>query len=117
MPTQDIFFHIGQVDDDKRWLQVPYRCTVRDVKAVTAVGTHCKNIAFTVKKGDDTIGTLTVPNTTAMESAGVATGGYVPDNTNGNMVLSAGDVLEFATADGNAVLEMFIELDPFGRKG
>ena len=115
MTTQDIFFEVGKASDTAAYFITPYRCTVRDVTGVVAANSRDKD--FTIKKGNDTIGTLEVPDEEAYASAGAGiTGAYSPDETNGDMVLDKGNVLTIATTDETADAYIFLELDPFGRK-
>ena len=116
MATQDIFFEIGKASDTAAYFITPYRCTVRNMTGVVVANSRDKD--FTVKKGVTTIGTMEVPDAAAYESAGAGVSGvYSPDSTNGNLVLDEGDVLTIETADGTAEAYIFLELDPFGRKG
>ena len=87
---------------------VPYDCVVRDAKAVVNADPGDAE-TISIINGSSTIATLTF----GTDIAAGATGTFAKDSTNGNTVLSEGDVLEFTTSAATAATySVTLELDP-----
>jgi len=100
------------------YLAVPYRCVLRDVRAIPqAAMSSAASAGVTVTTGSTTLGTVayTVDSSSAA-AVGVA-GTYTPNASTGQTVLAAGTVVKFAVASSaaSASLILDVELDPHAR--
>ena len=100
------------------YFAVPYRCVLRDVRAVPqAAMTSAASAGVTVTTGSTSLGSVayTVDSSSAA-AVGVA-GTYTPNTSTGSTVMAAGSVVKFAVASSaaSASLVLDIELDPHAR--
>ncbi|MCK5581917.1 MAG: hypothetical protein KAJ18_11670 [Candidatus Omnitrophica bacterium] len=87
---------------------VPYRCVVRDIRAIAQIATSIKSsgatlTATTVNTSNSSaaIGTTAIPGTTGSVAV-AALGVYTPNASTGSNVLAAGAVLKTTIAKASA---------------
>lgn len=100
------------------YFSVPYRCVLRDVRAVPqAAMSSAASAGITVTTGSTTLGSVayTVDSSSAA-AVGVA-GIYTPNASTGSTVMAAGSVVKFTVASSaaSASLILDVELDPHAR--
>ncbi|MBI9090146.1 MAG: hypothetical protein JEZ12_13100 [Desulfobacterium sp.] len=106
---KQISFASGAVTE---FFQVPYRCTVREVRGIVQADPgDSQTITFTKKGTGEPLGVLTFGDTIA--PGAVST--YVSEAT-GRFVLEQGDIIQMVTSAGTAAAcDLNLELDPYGR--
>ena len=107
------------------YLAVPYRCTLRDVRAtaqaaVSSVASSAStlSIAVTETSSSGSLGTVATSLASSNLAAG-ALGEYTADASSGSNVLAADTVLKFdigaAALSSACAFVLDIELDPYAR--
>lgn len=99
------------------YLQVPYRCTVRDIAGIVQ-GDPGDAETVTITGGSTVAGATTALGTLTFgtDIAAGAIGTWAADATYGDTVLESGYYLKFVTsAAAAAQLDLNIHLDPYAR--
>jgi len=109
------------------YLRVPYRCTVRDVRATIqnalASLSSISTVSIAVTNGSTSLGTVATSVASVSSAAVVAAGAigeYTTDASSGSTVLAADSLVKFAVAKASLASAassflLDIELDPYAR--
>lgn len=119
---RDIFFQhqtaFATGADTTTYLQLPYRCTMRDLKGIVQDDpgngeTITVTYGATIATATTAIGVLTF----GTDIAAGAVGAWVADSTDGETVMAEDGYLKFvaSTGAGVATCDLNIELDPYAR--